>query len=360
MNEKNLTVPVGENLLGRVLDARGEPIDGSSLLPNTPRHPIYPLSSTKKDSADSSQLFETGVKVIDLLAPIPRNGLVHFISSWGLGRIVLLSELMRNLAAVHQGYTVFVGVEERPREWLDIRLSFRQSGIVDKVVSILVQVDDPVEIAQQAMLTGLTIAEYFRDQLARELILIVDQRLLTGQNGYLQQQLEAMKQVSTASFISGFLDSELDSAHMIPPDLPDGKIVFSRNLADQGLYPAVDPLASHSKILKPEIVGETHFQVAQTIRQMLRRERELREVEQSQNTDKLPDNDRRLMARARRIQRFLTQPLFTAQLATAIPGEYVKHEEMIRSCQALINGQYDHLPEEVFNYVGAIEQALKP
>jgi F-type H+-transporting ATPase subunit beta len=327
--------------------------------------------------------------VIDLLAPIPRNGLVHFISSWGLGRIVLLSELMRNLAVVYRGYTVFVGVEERPREWLDVMLQLRACGIVDKVVSILVQVDDPAELAQQAMLTGLTMTQYFRDRLAREVIFIVDQRLLTGQiagdgvqalagpppkgstlsapdatigslTGDLRPQLEAIKQLSTLAFISGFLDDKIDAANIIPPDLLDGKIIFSRNLADQDLYPAVDPLASHSKILKPEIIGETHFQVAQTVRQLLQHELERHKVGQAQQADKLPDNDRRLIARARRIQRFLTQPLFTAQLATAIPGEYVKREETITGCQALSNGQYDHLPEAVFSYIGAIDQALKP
>jgi F-type H+-transporting ATPase subunit beta len=168
-----------------------------------------------------------------------------------------------------------------------------------------------------------------------------------------------MKRSSTLAIISGFLDDDSDSANIIPSDLIDGKVVFSRNLADQGLHPAIDPLASHSQILKPEIVGETHLEVAQTVRQLLQREPDLRETGQPDNVDPLPESDRQLIARARRIQRFLSQPLFAAQLATAIPGEYVKLEDTITSCQALIEGRYDHLPEEAFSYVGAIEQAIE-
>ena len=360
MSKTSLTTPVGENLLGHVLDATGKPIDGSTLPLNTPRRSIEPLPAIEKVTVASDEFVKTGIKVIDLLAPIPRNGTVRFLSAWGLGRIVLFGELIRNFAVVYGGYTIFVGVEERPREWLDVTLQFRECGIEDKVVSVLVQVDDPPEIGQQALLTGLTLAKHFRDQSARELLFIVDQRVLTDNLEDLHQQLEALKQNSTVSIISGFQDNEVGSITMIPPNLLDGVVVFSRALAEQGLYPAIDPLASSSHALKPEIVGATHFQVAQNVYSMFQREQELHKTGQSQNIDRLPANDQQLVARARRIRSFLTQPLFAAQLATAIPGEYVKIEDTVTGCQALINGQYDHLPEEMFGYVGTLEQAVEP
>jgi F-type H+/Na+-transporting ATPase subunit beta len=360
MPKTNLTVPVGETLLGHMLNASGEPIDGSILPPDTPRRSIESLPSIEKVTAASDEFVKTGIKVIDLLAPFPRNGTVHVISAWGLGRIVLFSELTRNLSVVYGGYTVFVGVEERPREWLDVTLQFRQCGMADKVVSVLVQSDDPPEIAHQALLTGLTIARHFRDQSAKEILFIVDQRVLTGEIRELHRQIEALKQNSMISIISGFHDSEIDSTPIIPPDLLDGTVVFSRTLAEQRLHPAIDPLLSSSRALKPEIVGPTHFQVAQNVYKMFQREHELHKTGQPQNVDILPERDQQLVARARRLRSFLTQPLFVAQLATAIPGEYVQIEDTVAGCQALINGQYDHLPEELFNYVGTIEQAIDP
>ncbi len=382
-----ITVPVGENVLGRLFNVIGEPIDGKGPVPDgTPRLPLHRKAPAHEDQVTSDQMLETGIKVMDLICPFSRGGKLGLFGGAGVGKTVILTELINNVATGHGGYSVFAGVGERTREGTDLMIELSESGVIDKTAMVFGQMNEPPGARQRIALTGLTMAEHFRDEQGQDVLLFIDnifrfilagaevsallgrmpsavgyQPTLATEMGDLQERITSTKKGSITSVQAIYVpaDDYTDPGVVTAFSHLDGRIVLDRALADQVLYPAVDPLASSSRILDPRVVGQDHYDVALQVQQILQRYRDLREIIAILGIDELSDEDRLVVARARRIQLFLTQPFHVGEVFTGIPGEYVKVEDTVRSFKELVEGKHDELPEQAFYMVGTIEQAVE-
>jgi len=382
-----ITVPVGENVLGRLFNVIGDPIDGKGPVPNdTPRLPLHRDPPEHEEQVTSDQLLETGIKVMDLICPFARGGKLGLFGGAGVGKTVVLKELINNVASGHGGYSVFAGVGERTREGNDLMLEMIEADVIDKTAMVFGQMNEPPGARQRVALTGLTMAENFRDEHGQDVLLFIDnifrfilagaevsallgrmpsavgyQPTLATEMGGLQERITTTQTGSITSVQAIYVpaDDYTDPGVVTAFSHLDGRIVLDRALADQVLYPAVDPLASSSRILDPRVVGDEHYDVTQQVQQILQRYRDLREIIAILGIDELSDEDRIVVARARRIQLFLTQPFTVGEVYTGIPGEYVNIEDTVRGFKELVEGVHDDLPEQAFYMVGPIEQAVE-
>ena len=382
-----IRVPVGENVLGRLFNVIGDPIDGKGPVPNdTPRLPLHRDPPEHEEQVTSDQLLETGIKVMDLICPFARGGKLGLFGGAGVGKTVILKELINNVASGHGGYSVFAGVGERTREGNDLMLEMIEADVIDKTAMVFGQMNEPPGARQRVALTGLTMAENFRDEHGQDVLLFIDnifrfilagaevsallgrmpsavgyQPTLATEMGGLQERITTTQTGSITSVQAIYVpaDDYTDPGVVTAFSHLDGRIVLDRALADQVLYPAVDPLASSSRILDPRVVGDEHYDVTQQVQQILQRYRDLREIIAILGIDELSDEDRIVVARARRIQLFLTQPFTVGEVFTGIPGEYVNIEDTVRGFKELVEGVHDDLPEQAFYMVGPIEQAVE-
>ncbi len=382
-----IQVPVGEEVLGRLFNVIGEPIDGKGALSgDVSRMPLHRQAPAHEDQVTADEMLETGLKVLDLICPFARGGKLGLFGGAGVGKTVILTELINNVASGHGGYSVFAGVGERTREGNDLLGELEESGVIDKTAMVFGQMNEPPGARQRIALTGLTIAEHFRDEAGQDVLFFVDnifrfilagaevsallgrmpsavgyQPTLATEMGALQERITTTKNGSITSVQAIYVpaDDYTDPGVVSAFAHLDGRIVLERSLADQGLYPAVDPLASSSRLLDPRAVGEEHYQVAQRVQEVLQRYRDLREIIAILGIDELSDEDKLIVSRARKIQFFLTQPMHVAEAFTGKPGEYVKIEDTIRGFKGLVDGEYDDVPELAFFLVGNIEQALE-
>ena len=381
-----IQVPVGEAALGRLFNVIGEPIDGKGPLPeDTPRRPLHREPPAHEDQVTTDQMLETGIKVMDLICPFARGGKLGLFGGAGVGKTVILTELINNVASGHGGYSVFAGVGERTREGNDLLGELEESGVIDKTAMVFGQMNEPPGARQRIALTGLTIAEHFRDESGQDVLFFVDnifrfilagaevsallgrmpsavgyQPTLATEMGALQERITTTKTGSITSVQAIYVpaDDYTDPGVVSAFAHLDGRIVLERALADQNLYPAVDPLASSSRILDPRVVGEEHYEIAQRVQEILQRYRDLREIIAILGIDELSDEDKLVVSRARKIQFFLTQPMHVAEAFTNKPGAYVKIEDTVRGFREIVEGAHDEVPEQAFFLVGTIEDAL--
>ena len=381
-----ISVPVGEECLGRVFNLLGEPVDNKGPVNAKTRWPIHREAPKFHTLSVKTEPFETGIKVVDLLAPYAKGGKTGLFGGAGVGKTVVIMELIHNVAQHHGGYSVFCGVGERTREGNDLWLEMQESGVIDKAVLCYGQMNEPPGARLRVGLSGLTMAEYLRDEGGKDVLLFVDnifrfsqagsevsallgrmpsavgyQPTLSTEMAALQERITSTDRGSVTSVQAIYVpaDDLTDPAPATAFTHLDSKTVLSRQIAELGIYPAVDPLDSTSRVLDPRYVGEEHYQVARDVQAILQRNKDLQDIIAILGMDELSEEDKLLVNRARRIQRFLSQPFFVAEQFTGIPGRYVKLEETIRSFKALVAGEYDHLPEQAFYMVGGIEEAVE-
>jgi F-type H+-transporting ATPase subunit beta len=390
MNVRNtgqpITVPVGPGTLGRLLNVIGETIDERGPVPAEKRYPIHRPAPAFQDLDTRSQMFETGIKVIDLLEPYSRGGKTGLFGGAGVGKTVLIQELIRNIAAEHGGYSVFGGVGERTREGNDLWLEMKHSGVIDKTSMVFGQMNEPPGARQRVGLSALTIAEYFRDEEGKDVLLFIDnifrftqagsevsallgrmpsavgyQPTLGTDMGALQERITSTKRGSITSVQAIYVpaDDLTDPAPATTFAHLDATTVLSRQIVELGIYPAVDPLDSTSRILTPAIVGEEHYYVARQVQQILQKYKDLQDIIAILGMEELSDDDKIAVNRARRIQKFLSQPFFVAEEFTGTAGRYVHLEDTIRGFKGIVEGEYDDLPEQAFYMVGTIEEAIE-
>ena len=386
-----ITIPVGPETLGRILNVIGEPVDEMGPVTTTEHWPIHREAPAYEDQSTSVEMFETGIKVIDLLEPYTRGGKTGLFGGAGVGKTVLIMELINNVAKAAGGYSVFAGVGERTREGNDLWLEFTESGIIDpkdwkksKAALIYGQMTEPPGARLRVGLTGLTAAEYFRDKEGKDVLLFIDnifrftqagsevsallgrmpsavgyQPNLATEMGELQERITSTKRGSITSVQAIYVpaDDLTDPAPATAFAHLDATTVLSRQIAEIGIYPSVDPLASTSKILSPLTVGEEHYKVARAVQQVLQKYKDLQDIIAILGIDELSEDDKVIVARARKIQRFLSQPFHVAEQFTGLPGRYVKVADTIRSFKEIVEGKHDELPEQAFFNVGAIEEA---
>ena len=385
--ESPIMVPVGEASLGRLFNVIGETVDGKGPVPDdTPRMPLHRAPPSHQEQVTNDQMLETGIKVMDLFCPFARGGKLGLFGGAGVGKTVILTELINNVASSHGGYSVFAGVGERTREGNDLLGELEESGVIDKTAMVFGQMNEPPGARQRIALTGLTIAEHFRDEAGQDVLLFIDnifrfilagaevsallgrmpsavgyQPTLATEMGALQERITTTQKGSITSVQAIYVpaDDYTDPGVVSAFAHLDGRIVLERSLADQGLYPAVDPLASSSRILDPRVVGAEHYDVAQRVQEILQRYRDLREIIAILGIDELSDEDKIVVSRARKMQFFLTQPFHVAEAFTGRSGAYVKIEDTVRGFKGLIEGEYDEVPEQAFSMVGGIEEALE-
>ena len=382
---KPISVPVGPKTLGRIMDVLGEPIDEAGPIGAAEHRPIHAAAPSYEDQAGSTELLETGIKVIDLIMPIAKGGKIGLFGGAGVGKTVTLLELIRNIAAEHSGYSVFAGVGERTREGNDFYHEMKDSGVLDKVALVYGQMNEPPGNRLRVALTGLTMAEYFRDE-GRDVLLFVDniyrytlagtevsallgrmpsavgyQPTLADEMGRLQERITSTRTGSITSFQAVYVpaDDLTDPSPATTFAHLDATLVLSRQVAELGIYPAVDPLDSTSRILDPQVVGDEHYNVARAVQGTLQKYKELRDIIAILGMDELSPEDKLAVSRARKIQRFLSQPFFVAEVFTGAPGKYVTLKETIAGFKAIVEGEYDHLPEQAFYMVGGIEEAVE-
>jgi len=377
-----ITMPVGEISLGRVFNLIGDPIDGKGAVPaGTKRMPIHRQAPTFAEQVATSEMFETGVKVIDLLEPYVKGGKVGLFGGAGVGKTVIIQELIHNIATEHGGYSVFCGVGERTREGNDLWLEMTESGVIKKTAMVFGQMNEPPGARLRVGLSGLTIAEYFRDEAGQDVLVFIDnifrfvqagsevsallgrmpsavgyQPTLGTEMGALQERITSTRAGSITSVQAIYVpaDDLTDPAPATTFSHLDATTVLSRPIAELGLYPAVDPLDSTSRILDPNIVGEDHYRVAREVQVILQRYKDLQDIIAILGIDELSEDDKVIVQRARKIQRFLSQPMFVAEAFTGKPGAYVKIEDTISGFNTLISGEVDHIPEQAFFMVGGI------
>ena len=380
-----ILVPVGQATLGRIMNVLGTPIDEMGPV-NTDTHmPIHRKPPAYADQAATVEILETGIKVIDLIMPIAKGGKVGLFGGAGVGKTVTLMELIRNIAVAHSGFSVFAGVGERTREGNDFYHEMKEGGVLDKVALVYGQMNEPPGNRLRVALTGLTMAEYFRDE-GRDVLLFVDniyrytlagtevsallgrmpsavgyQPTLADEMGRLQERITSTRTGSITSFQAVYVpaDDLTDPSPATTFAHLDATLVLSRQIAELGIYPAVDPLDSTSRILDPQVVGEEHYNVARAVQGTLQKYKELRDIIAILGMDELSPEDKLAVARARKIQRFLSQPFFVAEVFTGAPGKYVTLKETIAGFKAIVDGEYDHLPEQAFYMVGPIEEAVE-
>jgi F-type H+-transporting ATPase subunit beta len=384
--EEAISVPVGEPTLGRLWNVVGDPIDGQGDVPEgTERWPIHRDPPAFRDLSPKVEIFETGLKVIDLVAPFVKGGKVGFFGGAGLGKTVLIQELIHNVAQQHGGVSVFSGVGERSREGNDLWREMEESGVLGKVALVFGQMNEPPGARLRVGLSGLTMAEYFRDQ-GQDVLLFIDnifrfvqagsevsallgrmpsavgyQPTLASEMGQLQERITSTRTGSVTSVQAIYVPAD-DLTDPAPANTfahLDAFITLSRSIVEKGIYPAVDPLDSFSRALQRGIVSDEHYEVATTLQQILQRYRDLQDIIAILGMDELTDEDKVVVARARRIERFLSQPNFVAEQFTGTPGKYVKLEDTIRGFRAIIDGEHDELPESAFYMVGTIEDAVE-
>ena len=378
-------VPVGKETLGRIMDVLGRPIDEKGPIGEQLRMPIHRAAPTYAEQSASVELLETGIKVIDLIMPISKGGKIGLFGGAGVGKTVTLMELIRNIAIEHSGYSVFAGVGERTREGNDFYHEMTDSGVLDKVALVYGQMNEPPGNRLRVALTGLTMAESFRDE-GRDVLMFIDniyrytlagtevsallgrmpsavgyQPTLAEEMGVLQERITSTKTGSITSFQAVYVpaDDLTDPSPATTFAHLDATLVLSRQIAELGIYPAVDPLDSTSRLLDPLVIGDEHYQVARGVQSVLQRYKELKDIIAILGMDEFSEDDRRTVARARKIQRFLSQPFFVAEIFTGSPGKYVSLKETIASFKGIISGEYDHLPEQAFYMVGGIEEAIE-
>jgi len=380
-----ITVPVGQATLGRIMDVLGDPVDEAGPVEAEVRMPIHRKAPAYADQAASVEILETGIKVIDLVMPIAKGGKVGLFGGAGVGKTVTLMELIRNIAVEHSGFSVFAGVGERTREGNDFYHEMKDGGVLDKVSLVYGQMNEPPGNRLRVALTGLTMAEYFRDE-GRDVLFFVDniyrytlagtevsallgrmpsavgyQPTLASEMGALQERITSTRTGSITSFQAVYVpaDDLTDPSPATTFAHLDATVVLSRQVAELGIYPAVDPLDSTSRILDPLVVGEEHYSVARSVQATLQRYKELRDIIAILGMDELSPEDKLAVARARKIQRYLSQPFFVAEAFTGAPGKYVSLKDTISAFKAIVAGEYDHLPEQAFYMVGTIDEAVE-
>lgn len=383
---KPIAVPVGEATLGRLFNVLGETIDGKEKLKDPQVLPIHREAPSFEEQETSQEIFETGIKVVDLMAPYSKGGKVGLFGGAGVGKTVLIQELINNIATQHGGISVFTGVGERTREGNDLYHEMIESGVIDKTALVFGQMNEPPGARMRVALTGLTMAEYFRDQAGQDVLLFIDnifrftqagsevsallgrmpsavgyQPTLATEMGQLQERITSTKKGSITSVQAVYVpaDDLTDPAPATTFAHLDAITVLSRSISEQGFYPAVDPLESSSRMLSPNIVGEEHYNVARGVQELLQRYKELQDIIAILGLDELSDEDRLIVSRARKIQRFLTQPFFVAETFTSLPGKYVPIGETVRGFKEILDGKHDDIPETAFLMVGTIEEALE-
>ncbi len=380
-----ISVPVGKETLGRIMDVLGNPIDEAGPIGEQERAPIHRKAPTYADQSGGTELLETGIKVIDLVCPFAKGGKVGLFGGAGVGKTVNMMELIRNIAIEHSGYSVFAGVGERTREGNDFYHEMKDSNVLDKVALVYGQMNEPPGNRLRVALTGLTMAEKFRDE-GRDVLLFVDniyrytlagtevsallgrmpsavgyQPTLAEEMGVLQERITSTKTGSITSIQAVYVpaDDLTDPSPATTFAHLDATVVLSRDIAAKGIYPAIDPLDSTSRQLDPLVIGQEHYDVARGVQSVLQRYKELKDIIAILGMDELSEDDKLTVYRARKIERFLSQPFFVAEVFTGSPGKYVSLKETIRGFQGILNGEYDSLPEQAFYMVGSIDEALE-
>jgi len=383
---ESISVPVGPEVLGRLINVVGDPIDELGEIKTAKRYPIHRPAPRYEDLSTSSEILETGIKVIDLLEPYSKGGKTGLFGGAGVGKTVIIMELIRNIATEHGGYSVFAGVGERTREGNDLLLEMKSSGVIDKTALIFGQMNEPPGARQRVGLTGLTVAEYFRDEEGKDVLLFIDnifrftqagsevsallgrmpsavgyQPTLATEMGALQERITSTKKGSITSVQAIYVpaDDLTDPAPATTFAHLDATTVLSRQIVELGIYPAVDPLDSTSRILDPRIVGEEHYNTAKAVQEILQKYKDLQDIIAILGMDELSEEDKVIVARARKIQRFLSQPFFVAEEFTGTSGKYVTLDETIRGFKGLVTGEYDTIPEQAFYMKGTIEEAIQ-
>ena len=383
--EQPITVPVGEETLGRIMNVLGEPIDEKGPVNAKLHLPIHRKAPSYEDQKGGNEILETGIKVIDLICPFAKGGKVGLFGGAGVGKTVTMLELIRNIATEHSGLSVFAGVGERTREGNDFYYEMEESGVLEKISLVFGQMNEPPGNRLRVALTGLTIAEQFRDE-GRDVLLFIDniyrytlagtevsallgrmpsavgyQPTLAAEMGILQERITTTKTGSITSIQAVYVpaDDLTDPSPATTFAHLDSTVTLSRAITDLGIYPAVDPLDSTSRQLDPLVVGEEHYQVAREVQQTLQRYQELRDIIAILGMDELSEEDKQLVYRARKIQQFFSQAMFVAEAFTGKPGVYVHRKDTVRSFKAILEGDYDHLPEQAFYMVGSVEDAVE-
>ncbi len=381
-----IKVPVGPKVLGRLINIIGKPIDSLGPVEAKGYYPIHRPAPDFNELSTQKEMFETGIKVIDLLEPYTKGGKTGLFGGAGVGKTVLITELIHNIAKEHGGYSVFAGVGERTREGNDLWLEMRESGVLDKTALIFGQMNEPPGARLRVGLTALTTAEYFRDEEGKDVLLFIDnifrftqagsevsallgrmpsavgyQPTLATEMGALQERITSTKKGSITSVQAIYVpaDDLTDPAPATTFSHLDATTVLSRQISDKGIYPAVDPLDSTSRIMDPEIIGQEHYDIARSVKNILQSYKDLQDIINILGMDELSDEDKLVVQRARRIEKFLSQPFFTAEQFSGVPGRYVKLADTIKGFKGIINGEYDYLPENAFYMVGTIEEAVE-
>jgi len=381
-----ISVPVGPNSLGRLINVTGQTIDGGPQIESKFSWPIHRDPPQFADLSTKAEILETGIKVIDLLEPYSKGGKTGLFGGAGVGKTVVIMELIHNIAMHHGGYSVFGGVGERTREGNDLYLEMKEGGVLDKTVLVFGQMNEPPGARQRVALTALTFAEYFRDEEGKDVLLFIDnifrftqagsevsallgrmpsavgyQPTLASEMGQLQERITSTNKGSITSVQAIYVpaDDLTDPAPATAFAHLDATTVLSRSISELGIYPAVDPLDSTSRLLSPEVLGQEHYDVARAVQNILQQYKDLQDIINILGMDELSDEDKTIVRRARKVQKFLSQPFFVAEQFTGLKGRYVKLEDTIRSFKAVLAGEYDHLPEQAFHMVGTIEEAVE-
>ncbi len=381
----SISVPVGEKTLGRIFNVLGRPIDNKPPVDDAPRSPIHRHAPSLEDQSSTIEIFETGIKVIDLICPFMKGGKIGAFGGAGVGKTVIIQELINNIAKGHGGYSVFAGVGERTREGNDLYHEMQEAKVIDKLAMVFGQMNEPPGSRLRVALSGLSIAEYFRDVEHKDVLLFIDnifrftqagaevsallgrmpsavgyQPNLAEEMGDLQERITSTKDGSITSMQAVYVpaDDYTDPAPATTFAHLDSTIVLERSIASKGIYPAVDPLASTSRILDPTVVGEEHYNVARGVQRVLQRYRELQDIIAILGVDELSDDDKLAVARARKLERFFSQPFTVGEVFTGIPGKYVSLKDTIRSFQEVLDGKHDNIPENYFYMKGTIEEVV--
>ncbi|WRG14789.1 F0F1 ATP synthase subunit beta [Helicobacter pylori] len=383
---KMIEVPVGEEVLGRIFNVVGESIDNLEPLKPSLTWPIHRKAPSFEQQSTKTEMFETGIKVIDLLAPYSKGGKVGLFGGAGVGKTVIIMELIHNVAYKHNGYSVFAGVGERTREGNDLYFEMKEGGVLDKVALCYGQMNEPPGARNRIAFTGLTMAEYFRDEKGLDVLMFIDnifryaqsgaemsallgripsavgyQPTLAGEMGKLQERIASTKNGSITSVQAVYVPAD-DLTDPAPASVfahLDATTVLNRKIAEKGIYPAVDPLDSTSRILSPQMIGEKHYEIATGIQQVLQKYKDLQDIIAILGLDELSEEDKKTVERARKIEKFLSQPFFVAEVFTGSPGKYVTLQETLEGFGGILEGKYDHIPENVFYMVGSIQEVLE-
>jgi F-type H+-transporting ATPase subunit beta len=381
-----ISVPVGPKTLGRIFNVLGRAVDNKPDVEDAPRYPIHRHPPSLEEQSSKVEVFETGIKVIDLIAPFMRGGKVGAFGGAGVGKTVVIQELINNIAKGHGGYSVFAGVGERTREGNDLYHEMQEAGVIDRLAMVFGQMNEPPGSRLRVALSGLAIAEYFRDEEGKDVLLFIDnifrftqagaevsallgrmpsavgyQPTLAEEMGELQERITSTVKGSITSMQAVYVpaDDYTDPAPATTFAHLDSTIVLERSIASKGIYPAVDPLASTSRILDPQVVGEEHYNVARNVQRVLQRYKELQDIIAILGMDELSDDDKLTVARARKLERFCSQPFTVAEVFTGIPGKYVPLKETIRGFREILEGKYDHIPESYFFTKGSIDEVAQ-